>query len=152
MTSSIDHFSLAVSDLEKAIAFFSSGFGFEVHFVEWGMTHQIASMLGLEGASCDLAQLTLGDRGPRLELIAFRHDGIGEARSHPMTPGMGHVALKADDFEGTLERLEQLGAEPLGSITEFSEGRSIYLRTPFGAFLELEEAPSRQTASAQDRA
>lgn len=152
MTLDIDHFSLAVSDLEEAIAFFSRGFGFEVHFVEWRMTHQIASMLGLEGASCDLAQLTLGDGGPKLELIAFRHDAIGVAASHPMTPGMGHIALKADDFEATLERLEQLGAEPLGNVTDFSAGRSVYLRTPFNAFLELEEAPPRQTASAQDRA
>ncbi len=149
MTLDIDHFSLAVSDLEKAIAFFSRGFGFDVHFVEWGMTHQIASMLGLEGASCDLAQLALGDGGPRLELIAFRHAGIGEASSHPMSPGMGHVALKADDFEATLERLKQLGAEPLGNITDFSAGRSVYLRTPFGAFLELEEVPPRQAASAE---
>ncbi len=74
---------------------------------------------------------------------------IGEAAAHPMTPGMGHVALKADDFEATLERLKQLGAEPLGNITDFSAGRSVYLRTPFGAFLELEEAPPRQTASAE---
>lgn len=140
MPTTIDHLSLAVSDLEPAIAFFSQGFGFEVHFVERGMTGQIASMLGLPETSCDLAQLVLGDGGSKLELIAFRHRDIGQPASHPMTPGMGHIALKTDDFEATLARLEQLGAEPLGDVTQFSDGRSIYLKTPFQAFIELEEA------------
>ncbi|MGE3877279.1 MAG: VOC family protein [Parvibaculaceae bacterium] len=147
MTFDVDHFSLAVSDLEAAITFFSQGFGFKQHFVERGMTGQIASMLGLGGASCDLAQLVLGDGGPRLELIAFRHDAVGAAPSHPMTPGMGHLALKTCDFATTLDRLRRLGAEPLGDITQFSEGRSVYLRLPFGAFLELEEAGAENPAS-----
>lgn len=149
MTIDIDHFSLAVSDLEAAIGFFSQGFGFEVHFVERGMTRQIASMLGLEGASCDLAQLTLNGGVPKLELIAFRHEGIGKASSHPMTPGMGHVALKTADFEATLARLKALGAEAVGDITDFSEGRSIYLRTPFHAFIELEEVRPDKATSTQ---
>jgi catechol 2,3-dioxygenase-like lactoylglutathione lyase family enzyme len=140
MPATVDHLSLAVSDLEAAIVFFSQGFGFKVHFVERDMTDQIVSMLGLPGASCDLAQLTLDDGPTKLELIAFRHEEVGAPASHPMTPGMGHVALKAGDFEARLARLKQMGAEPLGDVTRFSDGRAIYLKTPFGAFLELEEA------------
>jgi catechol 2,3-dioxygenase-like lactoylglutathione lyase family enzyme len=149
----LDHLSLAVSDLEAAIAFFREGFGFAPHFIEHGMTDQIASMLGLPGAGCDIAQLTGGGADTKLELIAFRHERVGRAPSHPMTPGMGHVALKAEAFEATLERLCELGARPLGAVTQFEDGKAVYLSTPFGAFVELQEAaPRKPTASAGEKA
>lgn len=140
MTACLDHFSLAVSDLDAAIAFFHEGFGFTTHFIERGMTGQIASMLGLPDAGCDIAQLAGGNMDVRLELIAFRHGQVGSPPSHPMTPGMGHVAFKVEAFEATLARLQALGAVQLGAVTQFEAGKAVYLRTPFGAFLEIQEA------------
>jgi catechol 2,3-dioxygenase-like lactoylglutathione lyase family enzyme len=136
----LDHLSLAVSDLDAAIAFFCEGLGFTTHFIERGMTDQIASMLGLPEAGCDIAQLIGGSGDTRLELIAFRHGQVGGAASHPMTPGMGHIAFRVDEFEATLARLYALGAEQLGAITQFEAGKGVYLRTPFHAFLEVQEA------------
>jgi catechol 2,3-dioxygenase-like lactoylglutathione lyase family enzyme len=135
----LDHASLAVSDLNEAIGFFSAGFGFITHFVEWGMTSQIASMLGLADAVCDIAQLNIGNGGTRLELIAFRQSQVDRPTSHPTSPGMGHICLRVTAFEGTLLRLKELGARQLGSITQFEEGRAVYLGTPFGAFIEVQE-------------
>jgi hypothetical protein len=95
-------------------------------------------MLGLSGASCDLAQLWLPG-GPTLELIAFKHEETGEARRWPMAPGMGHIAIRAGHFDAKLAELVALGASPLGVVTQFSAGRAVYLATPGGAFLELQE-------------
>jgi catechol 2,3-dioxygenase-like lactoylglutathione lyase family enzyme len=140
MTASLDHMSLAVSDITVAVAFFAEAFGFEVAFIERGMTEQIASMLGLKGAECDLAQLALPTGGPRLELITFKPATAGPGAVRPSAPGMAHVAFRTGDFEATLARLRTLGAYPLGDVTTFSQGRAVYLSTPFGAFLELQEA------------
>ncbi len=142
----LDHFSLAVSDLDAAIDFFCNGLGFTQYFVERGMTGQIASMLGLPDAGCDIAQLEGKGEGVRLELIAFRHGEVGRASSHPMSPGMGHVACRVDEFESTLARLLALGAEQLGSVTQFEAGKAVYLRTPFHAFLEIQEGANPEIA------
>jgi hypothetical protein len=45
-----------------------------------------------------------------------------------------------------------MGAELVGSITQFEKGRSVYLRTPFGAFIEIEETTARPIAVVQDQA
>lgn len=143
----LDHLSLAVSDLDAAIAFFCEGLGFTLHFIERGMTAQIASMLGLPEADCDIAQLAGGGGDTKLELIAFRHGQVGRATSHPITPGMGHVAFKVDEFEAALARLHALGAEQLGAVTQFKAGKAVYLRTPFHAFLEIQEASRSESAA-----
>lgn len=138
----LDHASLAVSDIDQGIGFFAKLLGSEVRFVERGMTGQIASMLGRPEASCDLVQLSLPGTAVRLELIAFAAAGGGEAAEAPVAPGMGHVAVRVDDFDACLARAEALGATRLGVVTRFEDGRSVYLRTPFGAFVEIEEALS----------
>lgn len=144
MTIRWDHASLAVTDLDSAIAFFCNGFGFEVAFAERDMSHQIASILGVPGATCDLAQLVLPGQSPRLELIAFRAGDAPARAPRPSAPGMGHVALRAADFDRRLRHLVEIGARPVGQVTDFSDGRSVYLATSFGAFLELEEDLSAQ--------
>lgn len=136
----IDHASLAVSDIDEAVRFFSEGLGCQVDFVEYGMSDQIASMLGDAGATCDLAQIKVGSTGVKLEVIAFRPAAAKENPARmPVAPGMGHVALRVRDFDSVVDRLKGLGAKPLGAITKFSSGRSIYLLTPVGAFIEIEE-------------
>src|SRR4051794_3685334 len=134
-----DHASLAVSDIDAGIAFFGEAFGFGVAFLERGMGDQIASMLGLPDATCDLVQLDLPGGGPRLELIAFRTGSEGGPPARPVSPGTGHLALRVADFDATVAKACALGARPVGAVTRFSDGRSVYLATPFGAFLELEE-------------
>jgi len=134
----LDHASLAVTDLDAAIGFFSEGLGLTLAFQERGMTDQIASMLGRPGATCDLAQLVIPGTEARLEVIAFHgHPAPGEPA--PITPGQGHTAFRVAGFDVVVARLERLGATRLGAVTEFSDGRSVYLITPVGAVIEIEE-------------
>ena len=87
------HSSLAVSDLDAAIAFYRDAFGYEVAFEERGMSDQIADMAGIEGLTCDLAQLrsALGDHV--LELIAFHppERGTPPLEAASLRPGAAHI-------------------------------------------------------------
>lgn len=131
------HTSLTVGDLDSAVAFYQEAFGFEVVFETRGMTRQMESITGVSGVRCDLAQLRSPRSGHVLELMRFRGvDGEGDA---PLRPGTGHVAFVVEDLEAALGVAERLGAEVLGEVTTFAEGRAVYCREPSGTVFELEE-------------
>ena len=146
------HSSLAVSDLDTAIAFYRDAFGYEVAFEERDMSDQIANMAGVEGLTCDLAQLrsALGDHV--LELIAFRRSehGMPPIETAPLRPGAAHIAFAVEDIESALDAVEALGAVRIGGITEFDEGRSVYCREPAGSFFEMEEFRDGPVPDAED--
>ena len=153
------HSSLAVSDLDAAIAFYRDAFGYEVAFEERGMSDQIADMAGIEGLTCDLAQLrsALGDHV--LELIAFHppERGTPPLEAAPLRPGAAHIAFAVEDIEAALDAVEALGAARVGRIAEFDEGRSVYCREPAGSFFEMEEfrkapAPDVEAGAASNAA
>lgn len=131
------HTSLAVRDLEAAMAFYGAAFGYEPLFVERDMGDQIARMAGVPGLRCDLAQLRSPISGHILELIAFHPSAPAPAA--PVDPGRAHVAFQVEDLDRALAHLRTLGAEPIGEITRFDEGRCVYCREPSGTVFELEE-------------
>ena len=134
------HSSLAVRNLDDAIRFYSAAFGFELAFREDGMTEQIASIAGEPALTCDIVQLRHPASDHVLELIAFRS---GRDRpvplGKPFASGAGHVAFVIDDLDAMMTKVEALGAERLGEVTLFEEGRCVYYREPAGSFFELEE-------------
>lgn len=136
--SRVDHLSFAVTEIDAASRFLGEAFGYRVSFVERGMTDQIASMLGQEGARCDLVQMVKNGL-PKIEFIAFEADRQERPPDRPTRPGAAHVAIATPRFDATLSRLVELGAAMLGSVTAFEAGRAAYLATPFGLFIELEE-------------
>lgn len=134
----LDHVSLAVADIDRSLAFYGAAFGYELAFIERDMAKEIRSMTGMEHLTCHLAQMARADGGPRLELIEFRHHELA-AQPLPLTAGCGHVAFSVDDLDDALRQAVSAGAQPLGSITSFPEGRSTYCRAPGGSFFELLE-------------
>jgi len=134
------HASLTVSEIDPAIEFFGTVFGFEPLFIERGMTDDIASMTGRPGLACDFAQLRADAYPLILELIAFRSEQ--EVRPDPdalpWRPGAGHVAFHVDDFEATIDAAVAAGARILGRAIDFPGGRAIYGQAPGGAFFEVE--------------
>ena len=135
------HTSLAVTDIDLAIAFHREAFGLDVIFEERGMSAQIASIAGVPGLVCDLVQMRYERADQVLEFIAFRPDGgTGfEPELVPLRPGSAHVAFLVENLEKSLAHVEALGAVRLGEITEFSDGRAVYCRAPGGSFFEMEE-------------
>ncbi len=142
------HTSLAVNNLDQAINFYKAAFGFkEEIFRERGMTNQIQSMVGLSGVTCDIAQLRSPFSGQILELIAFQHLPAGREEHGPTRAGTAHIALKVVDLDRALHEVRLLGAEPIGEITEFSDGRAVYCREPSGTVFELEESGTQPASS-----
>lgn len=133
------HSSLAVSSLDQASRFYQEVFGFKETFRVKDMKKEIASVAGVKNLRCDLAQLEHPQSPHVLELIAFRGDTNLREIPKPIQVGSGHISFVVDDLEGAVETVKKYGAEVLGSVTMFSEGKSIYCREPAGSFIELEE-------------
>jgi lactoylglutathione lyase len=76
---------------------------------------------------------------PRLELTY--NFGVD---SYELGTGYGHIAVTADDLDGTLERLEAQGIEPEKPPYTVREGgsRLCFVRDPDGYRIELLERPS----------
>lgn len=135
---SLDHVSLAVSDIDLSLAFYGEAFGYELVFIERDMEKEIRSMTGLENLSCHLAQMARPDGGPRLELIEFLDHAIAP-QDLPLAAGSGHVGFVVETLDAALQETVSAGAVAIGSITVFPEGRSTYCRAPGGSFFELLE-------------
>jgi len=137
------HASLAVDDLDRAIAFYRAAFDAEALLVDHGMTELIARTVGVAGAGADLAQLRLPGTEQTIELIAFRGVPAGREDDAPTRVGHGHVCFEVDDLDAALAHVEALGAAAIGEVVRFPEGRAVYVREPAGSVFELEEvAPS----------
>jgi lactoylglutathione lyase len=75
--------------------------------------------------------------GARLELTY----NIGRDDPYEIGTGYGHIAITADDLDGTLERLGSLGIEPEKPPYRVREGgsRLCFVRDPDGYRIELIE-------------
>ncbi len=75
--------------------------------------------------------------GARLELT-FNH---GQTDPYEIGTGYGHIAITADDLDGTLERLSEVGIEPEKPPYTVSEGgsRICFVRDPDDYRIELIE-------------
>jgi lactoylglutathione lyase len=79
---------------------------------------------------------SMGDNENVLELT-FNHDG----RTYDMGDAYGHIAIAADDLDGTLSRLAEQGIEPEGEPYRVREGgsRLCFVRDPDQYRVELIE-------------
>jgi lactoylglutathione lyase len=77
---------------------------------------------------------SLGDAENVLELT-FNHDG----RTYDLGDAYGHIAIGADDLDGTLGRLKEQGIEPEREPYRVREGgsRITFIRDPDGYRIEL---------------
>ncbi len=122
--SELIHTCYRVLDLDKSAAFYEK-LGFEeVHRMPIGD---------------DATNLFMGlpDDGARLELT-LNH---GRTEPYEIGTGYGHIAITADDLDGTLERLAELDIEPEKPPYTVREGgsRLCFVRDPDGYRIELIE-------------
>jgi lactoylglutathione lyase len=77
---------------------------------------------------------SLGDQDSVLELT-YNHDG----RRYELGSGYGHIAVRVDDLDGTLERLKEQGIEPERPPYQVREGgsRLTFVRDPDDYRIEL---------------
>jgi len=135
------HAGYAVADLDAAIAFHRSTFGFEVVFEVRGLDDLIQQVTGVPGLTVDLAQLADPNGPTVLELLCF-HDVPGDIDPDlPVRPGMAHAAFSVQDLDAALTALRAEGGSLVGAVTHFAEGRGVYCRTGVGTVVELLEQP-----------
>jgi predicted enzyme related to lactoylglutathione lyase len=138
-----EHTALAVTNLERAIAFYSQAFGYEVLARVRGMSEQIAHAAGLPSLECDLAQLRSPISGHILELLEFGNVPLGSEEHAPTRPGSAHVSFVVEDLETALAAVKRLGGRALGEVTRFPDGRRVFCRDPSETAIELAELRAR---------
>ncbi len=147
------HASVAVNDIDRAQAFFERALGFETVLRADDLTDEVARLTRRHGLTVKLAQLERAGDGCAIELIAFDDNGDVSASAAGAVP-LAHLCFAVADLDQAIADACGEGAQMMGEIVDFPEGRCAYLRVPGGAAIEFEEVlPSDAAApsSAQSR-
>jgi catechol 2,3-dioxygenase-like lactoylglutathione lyase family enzyme len=143
---STNHTSFTVSDLDRTLAFFRDGLGFEVTSKAPRDPKLIQAITGVAGA--DIITAFVRGPGHSLELIQYNAPADRtRVRPNPCDVGFAHVAYDVDDIDAVLETARQYDVHPIGPVTAIDRGpnagrRVVYTRDPDGITIEFIEAPA----------
>ncbi|WP_166459316.1 VOC family protein [Amycolatopsis pithecellobii] len=143
---------MTVRDLERAIDFFTYGFGMEVVHIQVQDNPYSRRLVGEPEARFRIAQLRFTD-GPRplsghiIELICYDAPELEELSLRNPQPGAMHLAFLVPDIDPVFARVTERGAIPLSEPVAITEGinaggRACYLKGPDGITLELLQRPA----------
>ena len=144
MLNRIDHVNVVVSDLTSARDFFCR-LGFAVTHAgdlegEW-----ISAIVGLTDVRASYVQLSLGNGGCNLELIAFDNPPSPGApdKALPHRIGIRHIAFAVDDIETLVARLKDDGVSFFSEVQTYpATGKKlVYCHGPDGIILEFAQYP-----------
>jgi catechol 2,3-dioxygenase-like lactoylglutathione lyase family enzyme len=137
----MEHIGIVVDDLEAGIEFFTR-LGLELTDRTSVQGEVVDRIIGLEGASSDLAFLATPDGHAKIELTKFRSPAYdGEASEQPShAPGIRHILFAVDDIEAAVEGVRELGYDLVGELVQYETSyRLCYVRGPAGIIVELAE-------------
>lgn len=132
------HSGLVVDDIDRAIAFYSTCFDYQVDFLVRGMDDQFQRTIGIADISCDLVQMRSPVSATTLELIRVYDVPAGLDPRTPVHVGVGHSAFIVNDVEEAVAAVVRGGGALMGEIVDFAEGPAAYCWTPSGSVVELE--------------
>lgn len=124
------HASFVVSELDAAVRFLKSALAYQLTFGPVEIGGEMARLTSSLVAPCHLVQLTRAGSGT-IELI----EGNASSAAGPSP----HLSFEVEDLTAAIAAAERNGAAPMGQVTQFSEGRAVYMRAPGGLVIELEE-------------
>ena len=138
-----NHTSFTVSDLNRSLAFFRDGLGFEVTSVAPRDPALIQAITGVEGAALNIAYV----RGPGHSLELIQYDSPadkGQVVARPCDTGFAHVAYDVDDIDAAIATAADYDVRPVGKVMVIDKGpnaggRVCYLRDPDGVTIEFIE-------------
>jgi catechol 2,3-dioxygenase-like lactoylglutathione lyase family enzyme len=144
----IDHVGVVASDLNASIEFYRKLFGDPIDRVEWRGEHaaQVARLMGRpEGLELDAVFFRIPHTDAIFELVHFRNTEQGEVKGSNVDVGATHIGLFVENIDEVVERLglETAGAPMELPIGPYRGGRSVYLKDPNGANLQLMEVTRR---------
>ena len=145
----VNHISMSVPDLGKAIAFYCDLLGFEkLEQMSWqagsSMSDTAAKITAIGGTAADAVQL----RGPNLLLEFFQFKAGNPKPQDPERPvidhGITHFCLAVQDLDKEYQRLKAAGVKFLSEPVRIAPGlHTVYGRDPFGNIIEFEQAAGR---------
>ncbi len=146
----VDHINIVVSDLDKAVRFYTKGLG----LLERKRAHLegdwIEKIVGLKGVTAKVVYVEADGGAPRIELLQYvSPEGrpLPES-STPNTPGLRHIAFRVSDIHKMAARIEEFGGKLFGApvvvpneVIRHDAGEKIlcYFLDPEGVLLELAE-------------
>jgi len=141
-----DHVTIAVRDVEAAVAFFALLGFVEAHVAEID-GGEPAAYMGMPTMHADHITLVLDGADPRFEiqLLHFR-DPVPDAsftvdaESRRARVGLNHLALRVDDLAAARAHLVAHGVTPLNDEMDYISRRLQFFPGPEGVTIELVEA------------
>lgn len=128
--SATNHTSFTVSSLDRTIAFFEQGLGFEVTSRAPRDPKALESITGVPGADVEIAFV----RGPghSIELIEYLGpDDRGQSTPRPCDVGFSHVAYDIDDIDKAVAAVAAHGFKPMKNITVIDKGPNAGMRVAY---------------------
>jgi catechol 2,3-dioxygenase-like lactoylglutathione lyase family enzyme len=126
MMGGIDHVGLNVADLGRAVEFWCGRLRLRLlgRVTETGQ--DIAALIGEDSVEIEIADLDAGD-GRIIELIHYIRPAGQPVRAQSGDPGRCHIALRVDDLDAALERIQ-------GSHARQISRHPVVLQDPGGAW------------------
>jgi catechol 2,3-dioxygenase-like lactoylglutathione lyase family enzyme len=144
----IDHVGVVARDLDESVAFYTKLFGDPIDRVEWRGEHaaNVARLMGRPpGLELDAVFFQIPYTNAIFEVVAFRGVEQAEVVAGNADIGATHFGFAVEDIEATVVRLglDVSGiAAPL-PIGPYRGGRSVYLKDPNGANIQLMQLAGR---------
>lgn len=132
------HFGVTVTDLDRAVEFYGTVFGFEVlnRFSVSG--EAFSDGVGVENATGTFAHLAGGD--VRIELVEYAPEGDDQTGGSINQPGVKHLGLAVEDIDAFYDGLPS-DVETLSEPRTTESGtRILFVRDPEDNLVEVIEA------------
>jgi catechol 2,3-dioxygenase-like lactoylglutathione lyase family enzyme len=148
MIAGFNHTSFTVTDMDRAVRFWTAALGFEARSVSPRSGDWQAKVTGIPGAELLVAHLY--GHGTHIEFIQYQEAAGTVARVDPNMACAAHVCFEVTNIEAVWEKLIAAGARPQGEIALVENGpvqglKAGYLRDPNGIIIELVEISSHGT-------
>jgi glyoxylase I family protein len=142
----LHHVAVGVSDIDRALKFYTEGLGFEVvQRDDFENDDNANRTIGLKDIKARMAMLKT--HNAFVELWEYSNPAPQDKRSSPCDYGYPHFALQVDNIQEEYDRLQTHGMEFVGEVVHFGDSASaIYGRDPFGNVIELFEIKSTEIA------
>ncbi len=141
-----NHTSFTVSDLDRSVAFFCDGLGFELLSKAPRDPAKIQQITGVSGADITVAYVQ--GPGHRLELIEYQGpDDRDSLRPRPCDVGFAHVAYDVDDIDAAIATAAKFDVRAINPPAVIDKGpnaggRVADLLDPDGITIEFIELPA----------
>lgn len=139
MILNIRHTGIVVSDLDRAIDFYTRIMGFRIVSQKDEPGHFIDKILGLSNSKLTTVKMSLSN-DQVVELLYFHsHKESQKKLIRPFSTGITHLAVTVDNIADTHTRLEGLGVEFINPPEASPDGKAIvaFCKDPDGNYIEL---------------